>query len=107
MPVNKPILSVQPSSSRLRNKQFILRRAAEIPPTTYFRKDDNNVLEVVDQTPSSLGRVCYYRESNSTSITTMYVVVSIDGVLEWKEVVPEVTFLDSDTGELWDPLSRL
>lgn len=107
MPISKPILSVQPTSTRLSNKQFILRSAAQIPPRSYPKKNDNNVVEVVFQIPSFLGEVCYYRESNSTSFVTMYVVVSINGVLEWKGVVSGVTFLNRDTGQPWDPLSSL
>ena len=61
MPVNKPTLSVQPSSSRLRNKQFILSRAGAIPPEAYKRKNDDGSLETVSQTPSTLGKVCYYK----------------------------------------------
>ena len=107
MPISKPVLSVQPTSSRLRNKQLILRRAPVIPPLPYDAKDEIGVIINNTQDPERLGQMCYYRESNSTRFVTMYVVVSIEGVLEWKEVASGVTFIDRDTGNPWNPTSRL
>ena len=107
MPISKPVLSVQPSSSRLRNKQLILRRVPVIPPSPYTSRNEAGFIIVNTPDPERLGQICYYRESNSTRFVTMYVVVSIEGVLEWKEVASGVTFIDRDTGNPWNPTSRL
>ena len=110
MAINHPVLDAGPSSPRGRNKQLFIEEAGAIPPESYRTIDDEKNVTNVDQTPKRLGQFCHYRGGSGLSrrsSTTMYVVVEINGVLEWKEVRSELRLYDSATGEPWDPLAQL
>ena len=108
MAIQRPIVDAGPTSSRRRNRQVVLRQAPEIPPASY-RGRDPETSEVVDlpQQPERLGQICYYKPPTGSAFSaTMYVVVSIDGTLVWKEVKSGVIFIDTNTGKPWNPTAN-
>ena len=116
MAVNNPIIDSGPSSTRSRNKEVIVREAGAVPPETYIKSEDG-VFSAIAQEAQRLGQFCYYREAaenGSRATATMYVVVDAGddeeagpSGLTWKPVRSEVTFIDTDTGKPWNPISEL
>lgn len=108
MAIDNNIIDAGAVSSRKQNRQVVLRQAAAIPPQSYPVKNENGFGTVFfPQTPQRLGQMVSYRPlENSQFSSQMYVVVSVDGILVWKQVVSGVTFIDGDTGKKWDPNSQ-
>ncbi len=97
MAINRTIISAQASSSRAENKQLYIQEVPVAPPESYLI----GLNQTATQEPTRLGEFVYVR-FNRTNVV-MYVVVSIEGALTWKEVRSGVVFIDSDTGLPWDP----
>lgn len=106
MPIINPILSVGPTSTKARNKQLALRLTSVEPPEPEKYIDPvTDTVETRSQEPTALGQMCYVRLDSRNAV--MYVVVSIDDELTWKEVKSGVVFRDARTGRPWNPLIGL
>lgn len=111
MAVENPIVDSGPTSPRKTNKQLYMKRVGAIPPASYPAIDDDGFLAVFTQPAERVGQFVYYRPVDRPSYdrrVTMYVVVDVSGEgLQWKPVAHEFNFIDSNTGQPWDPLSFL
>ena len=110
MSINNPIIDSGPTSGRRVNYQLYIEQVSAVPPESFRVRGDNGVFDTVDQTPQRLGQFVHYRDPYAKwwdKTTTMYVVVEVNGVLEWKRVVHEAVFIDTVTGDPWDPLVGL
>ena len=58
-----------------------------------------------EQKAQRVGQMILFKE-NPTETGTLYVVVEIDGELQWKPVLTSFTAFDLRTGEQWDPIAN-
>ena len=61
--------------------------------------------QVEEQRVQRVGQMILFKE-NPTEDGILYVVVEIDGELQWKPVITSFTAFDLRTGEQWDPLAN-
>ena len=102
MSVSKSIIATT-TLSRREVKTVVTAVSSTIPPETRLTTVDG-ALVAIPQSPEREGQLLAYVIPGEKQITTMYVVVTIDGVLVWAPVVPVVTPIAPRSGKPFDPL---
>jgi len=105
MAINNPIIDSGPTYRRRDAKQLYIKEVNMPPPQPYTMMRENGQPAIQEQPPERLGQMVHFRvfPSGGDVKTRAFVVVKVNGVLEWKPVVHEVTFIDPSTGLPWDP----
>lgn len=104
MAINKPTIASGPVTTRQEAKTVVLTVSnAEPPGIRKYRTEDGFTVREA-QEPEREGQMIVYRP-DSTKLATLYVVVTIDGVLTWVQAQTRSRPYSSMTGEPWDPLA--
>lgn len=93
------VIAAGVSAPRSRIKTVVIGNVPVAPPASY-------VVDGVTYTQPAerVGQIRFAREDPNTRKGNLYVVVEIDGVLQWK-LVQLGGYIDSATGKSWDPLA--
>lgn len=100
MAFNPNVVAAGVSAPRSRIKTVAIGNVPVAPPASY-------VVDGVTYTQPAerVGQIRFARENPNTRKGNLYVVVDIDGVLQWK-LVQLGGFIDGATGRTWDPLAN-
>ena len=101
MPIQNPIIDAGPTLSRAEVKTVIGDITNTIPPTSYQKVVDG-LLTLVDQTPLREGQFIFVQAEGALAVS-MYIVVLVGVVLEWKRVYSAGITKDPRTGLPKDP----
>ena len=102
MAINTPVLSSGPTISRSRSKTIVGAISTVVPPDPVFRVVDGNAA-LVKQEPVREGQMLFVIASEGRT-ARMYIVVQVEGVLEWRIVSFSGRIRDPRTGQPKDPL---
>ena len=105
MAINVPIISAGSTTTRSRAAAVVVTVSGTEPPgeRRYVDEDGSVVRETQD--PEREGQMLVYRPG-STKLCTLYVAVTIDGVLTWVQAQTRSAPYDAATGKPWDPLAN-
>lgn len=79
---------------------------ASIEGTAYV--DPSGAQTDLNRPPTQEGELLAIRNLNPSSIITLYVgVETSENIFEWKRVQPVTTYIDTRTGQEWDPLASI
>ena len=101
MPIQNPIIDAGPTLSRAEVKTVIGNITNTIPPAVYLKVVDG-LLTIVNQTPLREGQFIFVQAEGSLSVS-MYIVVLIGIVPEWRRVYGAGVTTDPRTGLPKDP----
>lgn len=96
MAFNSYILDVGPT----------IQGKASIEGTAYV--DPSGAQTDLNYPPTQEGELLAIRNLNPSSIITLYVgIETSENIFEWKRVQPVTTYIDTRTGQEWDPLASI
>ena len=107
MAIDQPIMSVGASAPRERARYVVVKAVGAVPPSSYNAVIDAQFV-TIEQPAERVGQIVYYRGDNPSNLfrwVNVYVVVEIDGVLQWKQAEQQPDFIDTYTGQKHNPNS--
>ena len=101
MTISKPVIAAGRTYTREQAETVVVGITSTAPPG--LRKQIvNGVVAETSQDPQREGQMLVYKDGTTRNIT-MYVVVKINNILEWKTVLTTASVYNKNTGEKWDP----
>lgn len=102
MTIQNPTIAAGSTLTRSQAETVVAVLSDAVPPNGYVVAVDGE-LQFYFQEAEREGQIAFVQDSNLTSVD-MYVVVSINSILEWRKITRTGVITDPRSGEPKDPL---